>query len=45
MPNEADFLQAVLDDFDSDGPRLMYADWLEERGDPRGGAAPPTGHL
>lgn len=36
MPDEADFLQAILDDPDNDGPRLIYADWLEERGDPRG---------
>jgi uncharacterized protein (TIGR02996 family) len=30
------FLQAVLSDPDDDAPRLAYADWLEERGDPRG---------
>jgi uncharacterized protein (TIGR02996 family) len=34
-PNEA-FLQAILEDPDDDAPRLIYADWLEERGDPRG---------
>jgi uncharacterized protein (TIGR02996 family) len=33
--NEA-FLQAILEDPDDDTPRLVYADWLEERGDPRG---------
>jgi uncharacterized protein (TIGR02996 family) len=30
------FLQAVLAEPDDDAPRLIYADWLEERGDPRG---------
>jgi uncharacterized protein (TIGR02996 family) len=30
------FLQEILDDPDDDGLRLIYADWLEERGDPRG---------
>jgi uncharacterized protein (TIGR02996 family) len=34
-PNDA-FLQAILEDPDDDAPRLVYADWLEERGDPRG---------
>lgn len=29
-------LQAVLDDPGDDAPRLVLADWLEERGDPRG---------
>lgn len=28
--------EAVLVDPDSDAPRLVYADWLSERGDPRG---------
>ena len=32
MPNEADYLRAVLADPDSDGPRLVYADWLDEQG-------------
>ena len=32
----ADFLQAILADPDDDTPRLIYADWLEEQGDPRG---------
>jgi uncharacterized protein (TIGR02996 family) len=35
MTDEA-FLQSIREDPDADGPRLMYADWLEERGDPRG---------
>src|SRR5436309_12537299 len=34
-PDDA-FLQAVLERPDDDGPRLMYADWLAERGDVRG---------
>lgn len=34
--DEAGFLQAILDSPDDDGIRLIYADWLEERGDPRG---------
>jgi uncharacterized protein (TIGR02996 family) len=29
-------LQAILADPEDDAPRLVYADWLEERGDPRG---------
>lgn len=28
------FLQAILDNPDDDAPRLVYADWLEERGQP-----------
>src|SRR6266511_6221714 len=36
MRQEDAFLQAVLDEPDDDAPRLIYADWLEERGDPRG---------
>lgn len=30
------FLQAILENPDDDPLRLIYADWLEERGDPRG---------
>ena len=33
--NEA-FLHAIIENPDDDAPRLVYADWLEERGDPRG---------
>ena len=33
--NEAS-LQAIIENPDDDAPRLVYADWLEERGDPRG---------
>lgn len=29
----ADFLQSILADPDNDGPRLVYADWLDENGD------------
>lgn len=29
-------LQAILDNPEDDALRLVYADWLEERGDPRG---------
>ncbi len=32
----ADFLASILADPDDDTPRLQYADWLMERGDPRG---------
>jgi len=30
------FIDTILERPDDDGPRLVYADWLEERGDPRG---------
>jgi uncharacterized protein (TIGR02996 family) len=30
------FIRAMLADPDNDAPRLIYADWLEECGDPRG---------
>ena len=30
------FIRAVLVDPENEAPRLIYADWLEERGDPRG---------
>lgn len=30
------FLRAITENPDDDTPRLIYADWLEERGDPRG---------
>lgn len=33
---DAAFLQAIIEHPDDDGARLVYADWLEERGDPRG---------
>jgi uncharacterized protein (TIGR02996 family) len=31
-----DFLEAIAADPDDDAPRLAFADWLEEQGDPRG---------
>lgn len=33
---EEDFLAAIRSERDSDGPRLVYADWLQSRGDPYG---------
>jgi uncharacterized protein (TIGR02996 family) len=36
MTHEEAFLRAIREAPDDDGPRLVYADWLEERGDPRG---------
>jgi uncharacterized protein (TIGR02996 family) len=30
------FLQTILDSPDDDAPRLVFADWLEEQGNPRG---------
>jgi uncharacterized protein (TIGR02996 family) len=33
---EADLLAAIHDNPDADEPRLVYCDWLLERGDPRG---------
>jgi uncharacterized protein (TIGR02996 family) len=30
------FLRAIREDPDNDVPRLIYADWLDEQGDPRG---------
>ncbi len=36
MTHEEAFLQAIREAPDDDAPRLLYADWLEERGDPRG---------
>ena len=36
MTTDEGLLQAILDDPEDDALRLVYADWLEERGDPRG---------
>jgi uncharacterized protein (TIGR02996 family) len=36
MVDEQAFVQAILANPTDDGSRLVYADWLEERGDPRG---------
>ena len=35
MDNEEPFLRAIADNAADDTARLVYADWLEERGDPR----------
>src|SRR4051794_15084117 len=35
MSTEAAFVNAILDDPDDDTQRLIFADWLEERGNPR----------
>ena len=35
MYEEFPFLRAIFNQPDDDGLRLVYADWLEERGDPR----------
>src|SRR5262245_9090295 len=35
-PQEAAFLERVCADPEDDGPRLVFADWLDERDDPRG---------
>jgi uncharacterized protein (TIGR02996 family) len=35
-PDEASFLRAIHADRSDAAPRLVYADWLDERGDPRG---------
>lgn len=35
MSDEPAFLQAILENPDDDHLRLVYADWLEERGEPR----------
>jgi uncharacterized protein (TIGR02996 family) len=34
MSDDADFLRAILDEPDDDGPRLVYADYLDLDGDP-----------
>jgi uncharacterized protein (TIGR02996 family) len=36
MADEPAFVPAILANPTDEGPRLVYADWLEERGDPRG---------
>jgi uncharacterized protein (TIGR02996 family) len=36
MPTHDEFLQAILASPTDNGPRLIYADWLDEHGDPRG---------
>jgi uncharacterized protein (TIGR02996 family) len=34
MPDAEAFLRAIIASPDDDGPRLVYADWLEENGEP-----------
>lgn len=36
MPDEVTFTQAIQERPDDNSLRLVYADWLDERGDPRG---------
>ena len=36
MNHEEEFLQQIVAAPEDVEPRLVYADWLEERGDPRG---------
>jgi uncharacterized protein (TIGR02996 family) len=36
MNNDKPFIEAILADPQDEAPWLIYADWLEERGDPRG---------
>jgi uncharacterized protein (TIGR02996 family) len=36
LPGEADILANVVADLSDDSAKLVYADWLEERDDPRG---------
>ncbi|MCA9176055.1 MAG: TIGR02996 domain-containing protein [Planctomycetales bacterium] len=36
MDLDSEFLKAILADPDDDMPRLVYADWLHDQGDPRG---------
>jgi uncharacterized protein (TIGR02996 family) len=36
MSEEEAFLRAIIEEPDEGSHRLVYADWLEERGDPRG---------
>jgi uncharacterized protein (TIGR02996 family) len=34
MTDDEAFFRAIVDKPDDDAPRLIYADWLDERGDP-----------
>ncbi len=36
MSDEEPFIRAIVDSPGDETPRMVYADWLEERGDPRG---------
>ena len=35
MPDRDTFMRMIIESPDDDGPRLVYADWLEEQGDAR----------
>src|SRR5438552_91411 len=35
LPGEYAFISAIASDLLDDGPKLIYADWLEDHGDPR----------
>ncbi|MEK6239183.1 MAG: TIGR02996 domain-containing protein, partial [Planctomycetales bacterium] len=37
MDSQSAFLREIIDAPEDDAPRLIYADWLEERGDPKAG--------
>ena len=36
MTDEDELLEAICAEPDRDEPRIVYADWLEQQGDPRG---------
>ena len=36
MHDPGPFLSAIADHLDHDGPRLVFADWLQDRGEPLG---------
>jgi len=36
MSTDDEFIQTIIANPDDDTPRLVYADWLDEQGDPRG---------
>jgi uncharacterized protein (TIGR02996 family) len=36
MTQDEAFLQAIWENPEDDTPRLVYADWLQEKGDPHG---------
>ena len=42
MNNEA-FTRAILETPEDDGPRLLYADWLDDHADGVRGVHPPAG--
>src|SRR5258708_18533071 len=36
MSTDDEFIQTIIANPDDDTPRLIYADWLDEQGEPRG---------